>query len=252
VRRDIAPVRYLGLQALACLYKREPDRDLALDLARKSAARAGASGWTAEALGYLGEVHAARCETEDALRAFERAVALPGCYRSTGEDLAALRKALYPRLASCASVDAFLRGDKAEAGKGIDDLPAVRGRLEAGSPVARSLEASLLESEGRDAEARGILEDLAARSPEAEDALVLRLARLRAGAGELEAANRNEKAPPFRANSGFVPPRRSKMSLMRSRPHILATDTSPGIRRSARTRSRESEACLQGRGSSRC
>jgi serine/threonine protein kinase len=173
VRRRVAMPRYLGLKALACVYGREPRRELALELAQQAAAASGELA--AEGLGYLGEVHEALGDKESAVRVLERAVRLPFCWRSSADDLARLRRELFPRLVSCASIDDFVeRGARGE-------LEAVRAALEAPA-LRRYFEACLLEEAHRFAEAAAGVESVV-EAGVADDAAILRLAWLRARSG---------------------------------------------------------------------
>ncbi|MBI4583033.1 MAG: protein kinase [Planctomycetes bacterium] len=181
--------RFLGFRALAVLYREKSDPELALRLARESMERGAERGphWLSETRSYLGEVHFARGEHAEAVRAVESAVALPQCWRSTAEDLARYRRQVFPALLSCASVDAFLAGDLHEDGGPLDVLSRVRSALDPRSVAARYLEARLAADAGRPEEAAKALAALIA-SGMSEAAAVLRLAELHVVLGRREQA----------------------------------------------------------------
>jgi hypothetical protein len=97
------------------------------------------------------------------------------------------RRRLFPRLVSCASVDAVLAGEMSDGRDPLLDLARVRAGLEKDSAAARYLEARLFERDGQLAEAAGTLEPLLA-DPAAETVAVLRLAGLRAQIGRRDEA----------------------------------------------------------------
>ena len=173
-RRGVAPWRYMGFAALSCLYRQDSDKDRALALAREAVALSKA--WRAEALGYLAEVHYSRDDLGDAVRVAEEAVTLPNCWLSTAEDLRRYRLEFYPKLASGASVDAFLRGEIIPDGL-ERDLGRVRSQL---SPpeLALYLEARLFEIRGEHDEAIVILEKLVSGALKSDESATRSLARV--------------------------------------------------------------------------
>jgi tetratricopeptide (TPR) repeat protein len=194
VRRKLrAQPRYLGFRALACLYRKDPDPELALKLAEQATREAGeqGTGGLAEALHYLGEVRFGRGEIPEAIRTLERAARLHRTWSKSARDLRECCSRYFPRLASCASVDAYLQGELLEGEEPLAHLPQVRASMASESPaIGAYLEACLLERDGRIDEAMRRLEPLALADAGAAPELVLRLAEWQARSGDAGAALR--------------------------------------------------------------
>jgi tetratricopeptide (TPR) repeat protein len=209
MERGLDAPRILGLRALACVYKPQPDLSLALELADKAVEKTRERD--PEMLGYLGEVLAARAEIAEAIRALEHAAALPGTWQAAGEDLVALRRKFLPRLASCRSVDAFLAGEIPEVdGREAGDRDVVHAALVSESPeLAAYLEAALLEETGQSEAASNMLERMAVSEKLGRldrEVATLRLVGIREGRGQLEDALRLVEENCLRSPLGtFVP-----------------------------------------------
>jgi hypothetical protein len=130
-------------------------------------------------------VHAERGDLREAIRVLEHAVELPECWLSTKADLKRYRAQHAPRLASCASVDALLRGDPIS-----DVVRSIESAVLDETPeLAKYLEACRLELAGSLAKAAEHLEVLVDHGPLAGDlAAILRWARLRERLGQVEEA----------------------------------------------------------------
>ncbi|MBN1422530.1 MAG: tetratricopeptide repeat protein, partial [Planctomycetes bacterium] len=190
-RKTWAQPRYLGFRALARIHGPDRDPEQALRLASEAVACAEAKepSFLAEALALLAEVRFARGEEAEAIRALERAERLPGTWGKSSRDLAEYRRRHFPHLASCASVDAFLRGDLHDGGDPLLDLDRVEAALADGPRTAQVyLQARVLERHGRHEEALRLVEDLVAADASAEPELVLALADWTAREGRIEAA----------------------------------------------------------------
>lgn len=225
-RRGSRDPFFPGFRAVALARKAEPDLDLALELAREAVALAG--GRSSEMYRYLGDVHAARGELDLAVRALERADELPGDWSAACEDLRRCRQQLFPRLASCASIDAFISGAAPWTGASVDaNIDRIRGAFDGPNDGdgedranrARYLEACLLERGGRLEEAVRTLEDLISGGP-IEEVTVLRLARLLGRTGRRNAALRLLEERCLADPTGAVEPWGEWMRLATAAPSL--------------------------------
>ncbi len=176
-RRGVDSHKHLGLLAVSYVHRSTPDLERALENA--NAAVVNTRGVNAIALSALAQVQHARHEPAKAVASLERALDVLERLDSARELLDGYRASVFPRLLTCASIDAFL-----ERSGGTGDIGAARSALRADDPLrARYLEARLLELDGRTSGAAAVLEEVVAEDGLDEEAVILRLARLRAELG---------------------------------------------------------------------
>ncbi len=188
LRRGDRDPMALAIFALTAVNRSAP----ALQTARTYAQEAVAftAGRDAQALTCLAEVQHAAGETEEAIRALERATNMPMCLGAASAMLEDYRKEISPVLASCASVDAFLcslgatdaEGRNAKLAASRDALCAKNARL------LEYLDLRLQESTGNAAETRARLERLVMQQNLNEEPALLRLAAELAEDGQRDRA----------------------------------------------------------------
>ncbi len=182
--RGVIRSRGLGFHALAALYRRQPDLDEALELARAAVDRSPLS-YRAEAFSRLAEVHFARGELSEAVRAVESGLECGQRHRGLSEQLTTYRIALFPRMASCRSVDAFV--DRLALAPRSHAFREVRESLTLQDPhLTAYLEARLLEQAGNVVAAGKQLETLLDEFDLEDEAAHVRLAKvlMKAGRGD--------------------------------------------------------------------
>jgi serine/threonine protein kinase/Tfp pilus assembly protein PilF len=168
---------FLGLSALCNLHRREAHLTRALDHASQAVEKTRRLDGLFLAI--LAEIQAAQGKTEEAIRSLERAAEVYD-RRSFGvELLKAYRRQIYPRVASMASVDALLEGK--------EDFQMAAEELQRSSPEQAAYLKASLNSADDPEEAEKVLEGLLQQGQD-EEALILRLAKLRRDLGRREGA----------------------------------------------------------------
>jgi len=172
---------------LTVLYRSEPDPAVALELAERAVAKT--SGRDAVALSRLAEVLFERGEVVEAIRSLERAFSVRMRPLGIEEQLALYRRGLFPRVASCASVDELFdhRGSR-EDGEGAalpTDIVAADAALAELAPQLSAYSGCCrLDAAGETDGAAECLERMLSDGQVDEEAAVIRLAGLEARRGE--------------------------------------------------------------------